>query len=282
MPQTEEEYQKTFRSEKQRIGLVGIALGLIIYYRTTLHDGDFWNFPCNSPCAHFTVWLVPTIDNWLILSLGYIVSMAIYVSEDTFDKYRWGRTVREIARRVGTRFFIFYYPLTIPFFAGFGGISFQLPDYALVPYWLAVFALFGFYMIWTAEGMLGTKIIGKRNAFNKPTETFLEIGREGAQVFVDGLVHGWRWFLAKLRLPTPGPINSKRAARLFIAVVELVVVSVSYFVLHLSGFGLLWAFGVPLYAIVGASVILGWRRRKRKPSTNKTEGSDTDLSGYGL
>lgn len=195
--------------------------------------------------------------------------MLIYFSEDRFDKYSWSRTVRELARRVGTRFFVLYYPLTVLFFSGFGGLSFQLPDSIQIPYWLAVLALFSAYLIWTAEGMLGTKIVRKGGILPTGVSYFLEISTEGMQIIAEGLVRVWRRMLAKLGHPTTGPINAKQAMRLFISAGELIVISFAYFVEHWSGFNLFYAFGVPLWTIIIASVIIGvFKKRKRKSKTS--------------
>jgi len=244
---------------------------MILTVRVLLHEGDFWNFPwwCDNSCPHFTVWLFPTFTNWIILWFGYIVCMLVYVSEDRFDKHSWGRPVRELARRIGTRFFVLFYPLTVLFFSTFGGISFQLPESVQLPYWLAVIALFGFYMIWTTEGMLGTKIIGKRGVLSQSVETFLEISREGMQALGDVLAHTWRRILAKLRQAGARQISAARTMRIFVTIIELVVISFAYFVAHLSGFNLLYAFTVPLYTILAISVAIGWfNRRKRKSEIN--------------
>src|SRR5438093_10249357 len=104
MSQTEEEYRKTYRSERERTVVLLGFLSIILAVRVELHEGDFWNFPCNSPCAHLTLWLLPMFTNWIILWLGYIACMLIYFSEDKFDKYAWGRNLREFSRRLGSRF----------------------------------------------------------------------------------------------------------------------------------------------------------------------------------
>src|SRR5712692_2544180 len=99
MEQSEEEYQRTYRSEKERtVVLLGFH-SIILAVRLELKEGDFWNFPCNSPCPHFTLWLLPTFTYWIVLWVGYIGCMLVYFSEDRFDKNTWSRTVREFFRR---------------------------------------------------------------------------------------------------------------------------------------------------------------------------------------
>ena len=237
---------------------------MILTVRVLLHDGDFWNFPCNFPCPHITLLLLPTFTNWIISWLGYIVCMIVYVSEDKFDRYNWSRPTREVVRRVGY-LFIWWYPVTVLFFSGFGGLSFQVPDLIQTPYWLTVVLLFGAYLIWTAEETVGTKIVGRRGVLTQAVGIFLEFGYEGMKIVTEGLVHVWRKILGGLGQPKTGPINLRQAMRVFITTIETIVISVAYFVFRLSGFDLLFAFGVPLYAIIFASAIIGWvRKRKRK------------------
>jgi hypothetical protein len=192
--------------------------------------------------------------------VGYMACMFIYFSEDKFD-----RPVRDFVRRIGY-LFVWWFPVTVGIFSVFGGLSYQLPDWAQLPYWLSVFAVFSFYLIWTVEGTTGRKILGKRSILDKPTEAFLEVSREGAQVIADTLVHIWKGVQARLlRHPTTTKISTRRTTWVFVTIIELVVISIAYFVLNLSGFDLLYAFGVPLYVLVFASAIIGWlKNRERK------------------
>jgi hypothetical protein len=263
LPQTEEEYRKTFESEKARTVILLGFLSIILTVRVELHDGDFWNFPCNSPCPHITLLLLPTFTNWIISWLGYIACMLVYVSEDKFDKYTWSRSGREFVRRLGY-LFIWWYPVTVLFFSGFGGLSFQLPDSVQTPYWLTVVLLFGAYLIWTAEETVGTKIVGRRGVLTQAVGIFLEFGYEGMKIIAEGLALTWRKILRGFGHPKTGPTNLKQAMRIFITTTETIVISIAYFAFHLSGYNLLYAFGVPIYALIFASAIVGWLR-KRKP-----------------
>ncbi len=264
MWQIEEDYQRTYRSEKERTVVLLGFLSIILAVRVELHEGDFWNFPwwCDNSCAHFTVWLLPTFTNWIILWVGYVACMLIYFSEDKFDKYTWGRSTREFFRRLGNRFFVLSYPVTVLFFSTLGGVSFQLPDLAEVqtPYWLGVGSLLGWYAIWTAEGIIGAKIVGKRSFLRRPLDSFLELGRQGTPVIAEGLVRVWR---RVLRHSSTGPIRVKRTLRTFVTVTTSFIVLFAWGVMHLSGFDLLYALGVPLYSYLLASVLIGWRRWKR-------------------
>jgi hypothetical protein len=199
--------------------------------------------------------------------------MLIYVSEDRFDKYRWSRTVRELARRVGTRFFILWYPLTLLFFSGFGGLSFQLPDVVQTPYWLTVTLLFAAYLLWTAEGMLGTKIVGKRGVLTRAVDYFLEISREGTQIFAETLVRIWRGLLTKVHHPRTGPIDRKKATRAFILIIELPLILFAYFIEHLSGYDLLYVVVGPLYGLIIGLAVIGFFKRRKRGSTNNLETS---------
>ena len=259
MSQTEEDYRKTYRSERERTVVLLGFLSIILAVRVELHEGDFWNFPCNSPCAHLTLWLLPMFTNWIILWLGYIGCMLVYFSEDKFDKYAWGRDLREFSRRLGSRFFVLFYPVTVLFFSTLGGVSFQLPDLATIqtPYWFTVASLLGWYLIWTAEGIVGVKVVGKRSVLRRPVDSFLELGRQGTPVIAEVLVHLWRRIL---RHPLTGPVRVKRVLRIFLSVVTSIVVLFAWGVLQLSGFDLLYALGVPLYGYLIASVLIGWRK----------------------
>ena len=171
--------------------------------------------------------------------------MIVYFSEDRFDKYGWGRSFRELVRKVG-QLFVWWYPLTIIIISVSGGLSYQLPDWAQLPYWLSVFALFSFYLVWMVEGTTGRKIFGKRSILDKPTEAFLELSHEGAQIIADTLVQGWKGLLSLLKHPTSAKISTKRATLAFISIIEVAVISFAYFVRHLNEFDLLYVFGAPL------------------------------------
>src|SRR2546426_7342638 len=99
MSETEEEYWRKLEAEKARAIIWFAILAIIAAVRISLHDDEFWNFPCNSPCLHITTYLVPLFTNWIWLWIGYAACMIVYFSEDWFDRFGWGRTVREIARR---------------------------------------------------------------------------------------------------------------------------------------------------------------------------------------
>src|SRR3989442_6370239 len=108
MTQTEEDYQRTWRSEKSRTVVLLGFLSIILTVRVELHDMDFWNFPwwCDNSCPHFTIWLLPTFTIWIGFWVGYIGCMLIYFSEDGFHKYSWSRPFRDFFRRLGPRFFV--------------------------------------------------------------------------------------------------------------------------------------------------------------------------------
>jgi hypothetical protein len=195
---------------------------------------------------------------------GYMACMFIYFSEDKFE-----RSVRDFVRKIGY-LFVWWFPVTVVVFSVFGGLSYQIPDWAQLPYWLSVFAVFSFYLIWTIEGTTGRKILGKRSIFDKPTEAFLEVSREGAQVIADTLVHLWKGIMVKLfRRPITTKISTRRTTWIFVIIIESIAISNAYFVLNVSGLNLLYAFGVPLYLLLFVSAIVGWyKKRKRKSSSN--------------
>ncbi len=184
MEQSDGEYRKTFESEKSRTVVLLGFLSMILTARAILKDGDFWNFPwwCDNSCPHLTLLLVPTFTYWIYLWSIYIVCMLIYFSEDKFDRPgSWfTRTRREFLRRAG-HLSIWWYPVTVIFFSGFGGLSFQLPDSVQGAYWVTVASLFGYYVVRTAEETVGKKALGKESVFNKPLDTLLEYGRAGTE-----------------------------------------------------------------------------------------------------
>ncbi len=88
-------------------------------------------------------------------------------------------------------------------------------------------------------------------------------------MIAEGLVRVGRGILAGLGSPKTGPPNRKRAMRIFISAIMLVVFSIAYFEEHLSAFNLSYALLVPLYAIIIASAIIGGLKKRRvaKPKT---------------
>jgi len=268
MEQSDGEYRKTFESEKSRTVVLLGFLSMILTARAILKDGDFWNFPwwCDNSCPHLTLLLVPTFTYWIYLWSIYIVCMLIYFSEDKFDRPgSWfTRTRREFLRRAG-HLSIWWYPVTVIFFSGFGGLSFQLPDSVQGAYWVTVASLFGYYVVRTAEETVGKKALGKESVFNKPLDTLLEYGRAGTEAIGELLAHGSK------------RISPRRATQVFIFSIEAVVVSIAYFTEPFPGINLTLAFLVPLYVFVFVAGFVGWlkKRRQRKESKGTTDSFGT-------
>ncbi len=261
MPETEVDYQRKFEGEKARAIIWFAILAIIAAVRVSLHDDEYWNFPCNSPCLHITTYLVPLFTTWIWLWVGYAGCMIIYFSEDWFDRFGPGRTVREIARRVGNRVFLFFYPLAVAFFTGVTYGSFVLPDSVLTIYALGVAGAFGFLIIWSAQGVVGQPLVGRKGVLTRTIDTFIELVRNGTEAMGEVLVREWKMHIQP-RAATVVTVESnsaRRVSRLLLLVLLTAAVAFAWLSSNLPS---LWPFlSVALYLVIFAFALVGWLKR---------------------
>ena len=56
MPEPDENYGRRLESEKARAIVWFAVLAIIATVREAVHERDLWNFPCNSPCIHLSLY----------------------------------------------------------------------------------------------------------------------------------------------------------------------------------------------------------------------------------
>jgi len=198
MSEPDENCRRKLESEKARAIVWFAVLAIIATVREAVHEQHLWNFPCNYPCIHLSLYVAPVLTDWIYLWLGYGGCMLAYFSEDWFQRFaKQGRAFREIMRRIGNRVFLYFYPFTVAWFTATAEGSFLLPDWIQSYYWLAVAAPWGFLVVWTIEGVIGRKIVGKRGALSEAVDIFVKLGKEGATTFLQICSHASRstWFL---------------------------------------------------------------------------------------
>jgi len=270
LSESEETYRRKLRSEKARAIVWFAVLAIIATVREAVHEQDLWNFPCNSPCVHLSLFVAPILSNWIYLWLGYGGSMLVYFSEDWFHRFgQQGRVVREIMRRIGNRVFLYFYPLTVVWFTATAEGSFLLPDWIQGYYWLAVAAPYGFLVIWTIEGVIGLKIGGKRGAVNEAIDIFLELGRSGAEAFGEGLVRIEKRVWGRVRGRPPGSVtlrSAKAANVLFTLILVIGEAALTWYVVGPVPSILVEVPVVTLYILVFALAFIGLLRRKVAPT----------------
>ena len=287
-PEEREQYRRELKSEERRavvwLGILAVVVAFDVYLRNNdvpdVFNKKFYNFFCNSPCSHITFYWVPFLDSLIYFWTGYAICALVYFSEDLLPGRRATKFIRKPFRRLG-HILLAFLPLSTGFYFVLGIASVTLPDYLQTPTVFAVAYLFAQLLIWAFEKVTGKKIFGERSIFREPTEAFLEVAREGANIIFDVLINAWRNFLEKrpFKHRSTGPLRKRRAFLTLFSVIELVILPIGYFVVHLSITGLEYLFGVPLYGFVFFSPIVGWyNRRKRKPNGGQNDHSSREES----
>jgi hypothetical protein len=273
-PEEREKYQRELKSEERRaviwLGILAVVVAFDVYLRDdrppdVFNKAFYYNFFCNSPCSHITFYWVPFLDSLIYFWIGYAVCALLYFSEDILPGKRGTKFIRKPSRRLG-HILLAFLPLVTGIYLVLGIASVTLPDYLQTPSVFAVAYLFGQLVIWGIESVTGKKILGKQSVFRKPTEAFLEVAGEGMKIIFEALIHAWRQFLEKrFKHRTTGPLRTRRAFVVLFSTIELVILSIGYFVEHLSITDLGYLFGAPLYALVIVALVVGWYyRRNRK------------------
>ena len=259
------EYKKKYEGEKSRAIIWLGLLAIIVTARAGLRDNEFWNFPCNSPCIHVTWFLAPLFDNLIWLWLGYAACMLVYFSEDYFDKFRLGRQIREMARRVVNIVFLYTYPAMVVFFTGTSAGYFVIPEWAQTVYSMGVAGIFGLLVILGFEGLIGQKVIGKRSVLRQPLESFIELARGGIEVLGEGLEHLWKRSTSRFGRPETESVGTPLRWRRLVAFLVLVIsgasAAVAWLIAKLPFLSLIYVFGGALYVIFIAIAFVGLRAR---------------------
>jgi hypothetical protein len=274
--ESEEDYKRTLESEKARAIVWFAVLAIIATVRESVHETDLWNFPCNSPCIHLSLYAAQVLANWIYLWLGYGGCMLVYFSEDWFQKWgEQGRAVREIMRKVGNRVFLYFYPLTLLWFSATAEGSFFLPPWIQGYYWLAVGLPMSVLVIWTIEGVFGRKIVGKRGMISEAADLFLKLGAEGAAKFGEGLAQAVKRAWARIRNKPIGPRTQrsvKVANLLFVTCLSTGVGAITWLLVGLNIWILIDAVGVTLWLFVFVLVFVAILKRKDSMA-NETSNS---------
>ena len=208
MSGSDENYEKRLESERARALVWFGILAIIATVREAVHETDLWNFPCNSPCIHLSLYVAPVLTNWIYLWLGYGGCMLAYFSEDWFQRFgQQGRAFREIMRRIGNRVFLYFYPLTVGWFTATSEGSFLLPAWIQGYYWVAVALPLGSLTIWTIEGVIGRKITGKKGAVTEAFEIAAKLAGEGFEAASEWIAHIGKRLVAQIRHTDVGPVS---------------------------------------------------------------------------
>jgi hypothetical protein len=273
-PEKRDKYERQLKSEERRavvwLGILAVIVAFDVYLRgdrapDVYNRAFFYNFFCNSPCSHITLFWVPFLDVLIYFWIGYAICALIYFSED-FLPGRRGSIIRKSSRIVG-HVLLAFYPLSVGFYLLVGISGVYLPDLLQAPSVVAESYILGLFVVWILQRVTGRRIFGERSIFRKPLEVSLKFTSEGMQLIAERLVHAKRWILKGSGELDAGPVNAKQTIRLLILAIEVVVISFAYLIEHLSGINLFYAFGVPLWAIIVSSAIIGWlERRKRRSS----------------
>jgi hypothetical protein len=160
----EKQYRREIKSEERRaviwLGILAIVVAFDVYLRgdrppEVFTTAFFYNFFCNSPCTHITLFWVPFLDSLIYYWLGYAVCIAIYFSEDFFP----GRLATKGRRlfRVFGHFLLSFYPVTVGAFLLLGIGAVYLPDYLQSPNVFLVFYIIGRFVIWIFEAVTGQR-----------------------------------------------------------------------------------------------------------------------------
>src|SRR2546425_8355819 len=71
MSEPDENCRRELESEKARAIVWFAVLAIIATVREAVHEQHLWNFPCNYPRIHLSLYVAPVLTNWIYLWLGY-------------------------------------------------------------------------------------------------------------------------------------------------------------------------------------------------------------------
>ncbi len=157
-------YQRELKSEERRALIWLGLLAVIVAFYFWLRDGDpqakpFYNFFCNSPCPHVTLYWIPFLELLIYYWLAYAGCMLIYFSEDLF--HTWGPRgirFREAFRSIG-HVCLSVYPASFLILTFMGAFSLFLPNWLQTPYWVVVVYSLAMFGVLVFEGVTGRKDI---------------------------------------------------------------------------------------------------------------------------
>ena len=115
-------HETELKSEERRAVVWLGVLAAVVGFRSWVHEDNYFNFACNSPCPHVTFAWVPVLDLLIYSWLLYAACMLVYFSEDILWEHD---RARRIARRVGHGFLIIW-PTTFAFVIAFSEARFSL------------------------------------------------------------------------------------------------------------------------------------------------------------
>jgi hypothetical protein len=186
----EKQYRREIKSEERRaviwLGILAIVVAFDVYLRgdrppEVFNTVFFYNFFCNSPCTHITLFWVPFLDSLIYYWIGYAICIAIYFSEDFFP----GRLATKGRRlfRVFGHFLLSFYPLTVGVFLLLGIGAVYLPAYLQSPNVYLAFYIIGRFVIWIFEA-----VTGQRRTVRRLLESEFEGFRSIWELVIEGLL----------------------------------------------------------------------------------------------
>jgi len=271
----QDEYRHEVKSEERRaiiwLGILAIIVAFDIWLRNNdtpeVFNAKHINFFCESPCSHITLPWVPFLDRLIYFWIGYAFCIVIYFSEDFFPGRR-ATWVRERFRVAG-HFLLAFIPFSTALYLLEGLGAVYLPDWLQAPNFILGAYILGIFLVFTFEAFTGKRIFGKKSVFNKPVDIIIDLGREGTQIIAEALEHALQWLFKR---PKTGSVRTRRIALgLFLLAIELITISIAYFVLNVSGLNLGWAFGIPLYAFLIISALIGLRKKRKQKSRDQPD-----------
>jgi hypothetical protein len=243
---------------------------------TSLTQTIFWNFPCNSPCPHLSLYAIPLLDNLTMAWIGAFALSVLYCSRNYLKRFHWGATAGNLTRSLMFILFLLY-PAQVAWFSLAAEGSFLIPAWAQAPFWLIASYPLGLMVIRSGEAVIeaviGRRIFGKQGILSSLIDTLFGVGTVGMKLIGDSLSGNYRLVSSRLTnrtMEVPVKHDVRPAILSFICVLTLVSTTLAWRLGLTSMFDLFNVFATVLWGLVVSSVILGWRKRRRDSEEEKS------------
>jgi hypothetical protein len=251
-----------------------ISISILIVFarwlRSCVNQATLWNFPpfSASPFPHLSLYAAPLLD---ILSYSWIGSLGfsiIYSSRKHLGRFSW------IGKPSG-RFMkvtLLFYPALVLWFSSYSELSFLVPSSGQGVLYFASSVPLTFLVFRSIESVINRRILGKQGILSTAIDKALAFASIGMRSIGEWSYGNYRYVYSRVTgkplevVPHP---NVRPTIGALLVSLSLITMTAAYELGYTSMLELFYAFGAAPYALVIASGVVGWRKRKRENEEKK-------------
>jgi hypothetical protein len=250
--------------------LIASLIVIVQWIRTQVNDSTLWNFPpgARSPFPHVSLYAAPLLE---ILSYSWIGSLGfsiIYSGRN--DLGRFSRIGKPSGRFMKVT--LVFYPALVLWFSSYSELSFLVPSSVQGVLYFASAVPLTFIVFRSIESVINRRILGKQGILSGVVDKALAFASIGMRSIGEWSYGNYRYvysrFTGKPLEVVPRPNVRPTIAALLVSL-SLITMTAAYELGYTSMLEMFYAFGVAPYALVIASGIIGWRKRKRENEEKK-------------